>query len=232
MLLSLDEIKNIIKDAADIKNAAFFQKISPAAVNVTGVRIPVIRNLAKKIARSRQDCLYFLKEYEIENHEEFILKGVVIASAKIDIDEKLALFKPYMEEIYDWSACDIAISSFKFKEAELKHAYDFILPYRHSRREYELQCLLVMLLEYFVTDDYFNNITDILDNIYLEDYYVKMAAAWLISVIFIKNRDGALKYLKNNGLDDWTYSKALQKITESSRVSAYDKDIIRAMKRR
>lgn len=232
MLLSLDEIKNIIKDAADIKNAAFFRKISPAAVNVTGVRVPVIRNLAKKITRSRQDCLYFLKEYEIENHEEFILKGVVIASAKIDIDEKLALFKPYMEEIYDWSACDIAISSFKFKEAELKHVYDFILPYRYSRREYEIRCLLVMLLEYFVTDDYFNNITDILDNIYLEDYYVKMAAAWLISVIFIKNRDGALKYLKNNGLDDWTYNKALQKITESSRVSAYDKDIIRAMKRR
>ena len=38
--------------------------------------------------------------------------------------------------------------------------------------------------------------------------------------------------LKENRLDDFTYNKALQKITESFRVSPEDKDIIRDMKRK
>jgi len=38
--------------------------------------------------------------------------------------------------------------------------------------------------------------------------------------------------LHNNKLDDFTYNKALQKITESLRVDKKTKDTIRTMKRR
>ena len=40
-----------------------------------------------------------------------------------------------------------------------------------------------------------------------------------------------MPYLEHNHLDDWTYNKALQKITESFRVDQETKTIIRSMKR-
>lgn len=40
-----------------------------------------------------------------------------------------------------------------------------------------------------------------------------------------------MNYLKQNTLDDFTYNKTLQKITESYRVDAETKTLIRQMKR-
>jgi hypothetical protein len=58
-----------------------------------------------------------------------------------------------------------------------------------------------------------------------------MAIAWGLSVCFVKFKDATMAMLKNNNLDDFTYNKALQKIVESNRVSAYDKNLIKSMKR-
>ena len=41
-----------------------------------------------------------------------------------------------------------------------------------------------------------------------------------------------MEYLRDCALDDWTYNKALQKITESTRVSWETKEQIRGMKRK
>ena len=45
-----------------------------------------------------------------------------------------------------------------------------------------------------------------------------MAIAWAVSICYIKFLDLTSDYLKHNTLDDFTYNKALQKITESYRV--------------
>ena len=59
-----------------------------------------------------------------------------------------------------------------------------------------------------------------------------MAIAWLLSVSYIKQKEKTLEYIKNNGLNDFTYNKALQKITESYRVSKEEKEFIKRMKRK
>ena len=59
-----------------------------------------------------------------------------------------------------------------------------------------------------------------------------MAVAWAISVCFIKFYEKTLYYLQKNTLDDFTYNKSLQKITESLRVSQESKTMIRTMKRK
>jgi hypothetical protein len=59
-----------------------------------------------------------------------------------------------------------------------------------------------------------------------------MAVAWAVSIYFIKLPDLTLSYLKENQLDDFTYNKSLQKITESYRVDPSTKEMIRSMKRK
>ena len=108
----------------------------------------------------------------------------------------------------------------------------FLQQYKNSMEEFELRFFIVMLLDFYITDEYIKEVINILDNIKHEGYYVKMAIAWTISIAYIKYPEITMKYLINNTLDDFTYNKALQKIVESYRVSNQDKAIIRNMKRK
>ena len=98
--MELDEIKKKLIEAYDDKNAEFFSKISPEAGNVTGVRVPYLRNLAREIVKG--NVKDFLDNYNIESHEEFLLKGIVIGYAKITIYEKFSYLEKFIPEIYAW----------------------------------------------------------------------------------------------------------------------------------
>lgn len=228
--MELTEIKSKLQAAYDENNAAFFLKISPQAKNVTGVRVPYLRKLAKEIIKG--DVKDFLDNYNIETHEEFLLKGIVIFSSKLSLEEKLIYLEKYVPEIYDWSGCDIVISTLKCSDEELKKVYDFIMKYRYSKNEYETRFMIVMLLSNFIKEDYLDKIKELLETEKFDKYYTQMAAAWLISVMFVKYRDYTLSYLNNNRLDDFTYNKALQKIRESNRVTKEDKELVKQMKRK
>lgn len=227
--MELNEIKSKLQAAYDENNAAFFLKISPQAKNVTGVRVPYLRKLAKEIVKG--DVKDFLDNYNIETHEEFLLKGIVIFSSKLSLEEKLIYLEKYVPEIYDWSGCDIVISTFKCSDEELKKVYDFIMKYRYSKNEYETRFMIVMLFN-FIKEEYLDKIKEILETEKFDKYYTQMAAAWLISVMFVKHREYTLAYLNNNSLDNFTYNKALQKIRESLRVSKEDKELVKKMKRK
>ena len=71
----------------------------------------------------------------------------------------------------------------------------------------------------------------ILNEVSHDGYYVKMAVAWAISVCYVKFEKETMELLLDNMLDDFTYNKSLQKITESYRVTKEDKARIRSMKR-
>lgn len=227
--MNLNEIKNKLQAGYDKDNAAFFLRVSPDAKNVTGVRVPYLRKLAKEIIKD--DVKNFLDNYSVETHEEFLLKGIVIGISKLSLEEKFAYLEKFVPEIYDWSGCDIVISSFKFKDNELNRVYDFILRYRYSNYEYETRFMIIMLFN-FIKADYLDKIKEILETEKFDKYYAQMAAAWLISTMFIKYRDYTLSYLNNNSLDNFTYNKALQKIRESNRVIKEDKELVKKMKRK
>ena len=133
-----------MQQAQDRANAEHFAKTSPDVKNITGVRIPYMRKLAKEIAKG--DTKYFLDNYNIETHEEFLLKGIVILSSKFSLEEKFAYLEKYVPEIYDWSGCDVLVSTLKCKDDELHLVYDFIMKYRYSKNEYETRFMIVMLI--------------------------------------------------------------------------------------
>ena len=68
-------------------------------------------------------------------------------------------------------------------------------------------------------------IYEIIKNVKLEDYYVKMANAWLISYMFINYFDDTIKFINNNKIDSWTLRKGITKSIESYKISD-DKKII------
>jgi 3-methyladenine DNA glycosylase AlkD len=164
--------------------------------------------------------------------EEKLLRGFVIAGADLPFEEHLKAVADFVPEIDNWSVCDSFVNSLKFFKKDRELVWEFLQPYFDSDKPYDIRFAVVSALNYFSDDEYAARAFEKFDAITNDDYYVKMAVAWAVSVFFVHSPEKTWQYLKDNRLDDFTFNKSLQKITESYRVTPQDKAKIRAMKRK
>lgn len=205
----------------------FQQKLVPNA-NIIGVKIPKIRKYAKGLNEEEKE--YYLKKYSKEYLEEIILMGLIICDLDTNIEDILNYTKSYVDLINDWCSCDIFCSSFHITNKYKDIVFNFLNEYLYSDREFYIRFGLVMLINYYICDEYIDEIFKIIDNIRCTKYYDKMALSWLISVIYIYYKDRVIKYLKKFKLDKFTQNMTVQKIIESNRVSQEEKESIRDLK--
>ncbi|MGE8206831.1 DNA alkylation repair protein [Heyndrickxia sp. NPDC080065] len=211
-----------------------YQKFSAALIpninNVLGVRLPELRKLAKKITKG--DWRTYLETAEDGYFEEIMLQGMVIGYVKTDIEDSLAYVAAFVPKIDNWSVCDSFCTGLKFTKDNKERVWEFLQPYLSSEKEYDIRFGVVMLLDFYIETEYIDRVLKLLDRVKHEGFYAKMAVAWAVSICYVKIPDITIEYLRNNTLDDFTYNKALQKITESYRVDKENKNLIRSMKRR
>ncbi|MDK8180086.1 DNA alkylation repair protein [Paenibacillus sp. UMB4589-SE434] len=223
-------LKEQLLELAEPGYQAFSAALIPNINNVLGVRLPELRKIAKKMATGNWTGNFI--ENQAEWFEEVMVHGMIIGYLKADIDEVLYHIAAFIPSIDNWSVCDSFCAGLKVTQKHKEHVWDFLQPYFESTNEYDLRFAVVMLLNYYVDDIYLDAVLKKLDGIKHEAYYVKMAVAWAISICFIKMPEPTMTYLKSNSLDNDTFNKALQKITESFRVDQETKRIIRSMKRK
>lgn len=227
-------MKNIRKELLELKDeeyGKFQKKLCPDTnLEIIGIRIPKLRNLAKELAE--EDYKYYLKSIENKYFEEILLEGLIIGYCKVDIYEKLELIKEFVPKIDSWSITDTFCPTLKIKEKDLEKVWNFIMPYLKSNKEFEVRFAIIMMLGYYITDQYVDEVIECLDKVDNEGYYAKMAVTWTLAEIGIKYYDKLIKYLKgNNKLDTFTYNKTLQKLRESYRISSEQKEELKKMKR-
>lgn len=223
-------IKEQIFELADEEYQKFSSRLLPNIDNIIGVRLPALRKIAKTIAK--EDWHEFLEAAHNEYFEGVMLQGMVLGYVKAPIEEILQYAAHFIRKINNWSVCDSFCIGLKFTKDNMSRVWNFIQPFLVSKEEYEVRFGVVMLLDFYVNEEYIDEILKLLDDIKHEGYYAKMAVAWLASICYVKFPERTMKYLKNNSLDDFTYNKSLQKITESLQVDKETKALIRSMKRR
>lgn len=227
----LDFIEKELEENIDLKYKEFNQKLCPdTKKELLGIRIPVLRKLAKKIIATNPE--EFLKNVSNQYLEEVLLEGYVIAGLKVDIKRKLELFQSYIPKIDSWMITDTVCSTIKPKKNELNIIWDFIGDYLNSPEEFEKRFAVIMMLDFFLIDEYVDQVIIALDKIQTDQYYVQMAIAWCLAEIGIKYPEKGMNYLKGeNHLDDFTFRKTLQKMRESYRISKEQKEVLKKMKR-
>ena len=234
-----DSIREKLEAAADPAYREFHSRLLPGTEGILGVRTPDLRRLAKELVRSKDGAW---KEYidqlstawrrcEPVLYDEKIIWALSICGGCSTWQQAEAYIAGFIPVIDNWAVCDIFCGSLKQAQKSREEAWQFLMPYFRSDGQYELRFGVVMLLSHFTGEEYVDQALAILDGIRHEGYYVKMAVAWAISVYFVKHPQKTMSYLKNSSLDNWTYNKALQKITESYRVDKDTKQQIRRMKR-
>lgn len=231
-IITADNIKAILESSVDDKFKDFTSALIPGSRPILGVRTPVLRQISKAIAKG--DWQSFLKEAPEDTYEEVNVKGFVIGYAKADLQTLLPYIAEHIEKINDWSLCDGFCSNLKIVSKHREEFLEFLLPYAKMDDEFKQRVVAVMLMDYYLTDEYIDMTLAVLDSLKNEKYYCKMAVAWAVATAWAKQREKTCAYMQNgnNTLDDWTYNKAIQKMIESYRVSDEDKVMLRGMKRK
>lgn len=223
------EIRKKLEELSDEKYKKFHSSLCPNVDSILGVRVPVLRNFAKELAKD--NWKEYLENAQYNSYEEILLQGMVIGLSKMKVEELKYYLDKFIPKIDNWATCDITVAGLKLTKRYKEEMWEYINKYLESSKEFELRFAIVMMLDFYIIDGYIDKVLKLLDNVKHEGYYVKMAVAWAISICYIKYPEKTFKLFENNKLDDFTYNKALQKIIESCRINDKTKDKIRKMKR-
>lgn len=207
----------------------FHQKLIPDVTNLIGVRTPQVKALAKEIAKG--DVESFLRVSRNDYYEQIMLEGLVIGAAKCDFNVFWERVFSFVPKIDNWAVNDSFCAAAKMVGKHLKQSLPKVDELLKSGDPWRVRAGLILLLDYYVKEEWIDGVLGRCALPYPDDYYVKMGLAWLLSVCYVKFEEKTVDFLRDCPLDNFTYNKALQKMIESNRVSKEKKEELRKKKR-
>ncbi len=212
----MESIRITLQAQADLQYKQFVKVSLPGVENIIGVRVPYLRKLAKQIYQ--RYGIAFLN-FPTQFLEEVFLQGMVIG-----LTGQVEYIEAFIPKITNWAICDLFCSSLKkTTNTYPRLVWALVCKVIQTPQEYFVRFGLVMILNYFVTEEYLATIFQLLTVITLEKYYTQMAAAWLITECLIKYPEPTFCFLKDKTLESVVLKKTVQKIKESLRISPLKK---------
>ncbi|MCQ2089072.1 MAG: DNA alkylation repair protein [Fibrobacter sp.] len=242
----------------DLKYREFHTSLVPGIPHETyiGVRVPVLRTLAKEFASSATPAEFskFMDSVPHKYFEENHIHTMLMSSIK-DFDECLARTEQFLPYINNWAICDGKKPKALLKDEPrfLKHIAEWV----KSDHPYVVRFGINMLMDLFLDDRFdpkflkwvaavdtakFRSLPDGSLNkrvaavtpagvpLANPEYYVQMEVAWYFATALAKQWDDAVPYIEKRKLDPWTHNKAIQKSIESFRVTDEHKAYLRTLK--
>lgn len=214
---------------ADDKYREFSKKGIPCDRPFLGVRIPEIRKLVKEIPPKDFDEFLAARPVAIE---EVIARGFLIA--RLPYEKMLEVFDSQIELLDNWCTVDTFCAA--LRKTVKKHEDDFweckVEKLLKNQNEFAVRMGIVAMLDFYVNPRYLQIIFTQIEKMKNHDeYYVRMALAWLLAECFIKFPNETYEYMNRSNLDKWTFNKAISKICDSYRVDSEMKEEVRRMRK-
>ena len=228
----MKEVKDFIKKNQDKKYLDFSDGIGASSKKIRlGVRIPLLRDFAKYLAKNNS-LDYLINNIDEVYYEEVMLKGFIICNYKLSYEELVYYIDYFLPKISDWCLCDTFVAGLKITKKYSNELWDFLKNKLNSDDEFTVRFALVMILNYYINDDYKDKIYDVIDSIKQDKYYIQMANAWLISYMLINYYDDTVRFISKSKIDNFTKRKAITKAIESYRITDEQKIILKKIRER
>lgn len=189
---------------------------------IIGVRVPVLRKIAKAVSKESTDFPVFY-------YEELMVKGLALGYKRCDGEEHIKDVESFVPLIDNWAVCDSFCSNLKFTVKHPEEMLNVIKGFLDGG-EFERRFCVVMLMDYYISDLYIDEIFSILFKLKAGDYYCDMAVAWAVSVIYLSYPEKVIEALTQLRFSKFIHNKAIQKMCESYRISNEDKKLLRNLK--
>lgn len=223
-----EQIKVELKKYSDEAYQKFSASLLPGINNIIGVRLPELRKMARRLART--DWRQNLHQLSDDTFEEIMLQGMMIGYVDCPIEGRLDLIRKFVPKIDNWSVCDSFCSGLKLAQSERERYFQFLQPYLKSTRGFEQRFAAVMLLDYYIDKEWILCTIKALKEIDAEAYYAKMAVSWALAECYLSFPKETMPVICDDKLDLAVRQKALQKIIQSRTISPQTRDAIRALK--
>ncbi|MDE7296696.1 MAG: DNA alkylation repair protein, partial [Clostridia bacterium] len=181
-----------------------------------------LRALAKEWRGELKTFLFFPDEY----YEVTFLKCQLVGA--LPYEEFVAELDGVVGLIDNWATCDC------FRAPCIKKYREEFLPviekYLQDGREFVVRYALVSLLEYYMQEEYLPFIYNAVLHADAQVHYIKMGAAWLLAEVLVHFYESGVCFLRENALDENLRRIAIQKARESFRLTAEQKEELKALK--
>lgn len=224
----MTEIQADLFAMRDAKYQAFSAALVPTLLPecVIGVRVPLLRAYAKKIAGSKQAAQFLQKlphVYLEENHLHSFLIGQMR-----DVDACYDALDAFLPHVDNWAVCDSLRPQIITKDKQ--RLLDYIDTCLQSEHPYTVRFGIELLMLYFLDEDFdvahFARVAAAQSG----EYYVNMMIAWYFATALAKQWESALPYLEQHRLPAWVHNKTIQKATESFRITPEQKAYLRTLR--
>ena len=220
------KIQALLFECEDKEYADFALKLTPGLDRdkMIGVRFPALKSICRQLTEDERK--QYMTELPHEYFEENNLHSVIISQIKNE-EECIAAIEAFLPYINNWSTCD-TVSPSVFK----KHKQKLILKVKEwvkSDKVYTVRMGVLMLMKFFLNEDFKSEYNDLVAGIESDEYYVNMMCAWYFATALAKQYDDTVPYLKNRLLTPEVHKMTVRKAVESFRVTDEHKEEIRKM---
>ena len=228
--LTFEQVDDQLNALADPAYYAFSQRLLPGSATVPCVRIPQLRPLAKAICAG--DWQAWLEAAAASlRFEHILLSGMVIARARCDWDTRLSLLRQLLPRISNWMLCDGLCTELKCFRRQREAGYPLIAACLADPAPFYRRFGLVMLLDHYLIPAYLPQVLEACAAMNCDHPDVSKAVAWTLATAYTIDAEAVRQLLAGSALDDATHRRTLQKLRESRRVSAQDKQLLATLRR-
>ena len=226
----MTQIQEILFKYQDKQYEDFSAKLVPTLPREAfiGVRSPSYKNIIREIAALPESVKEdFLTDLPHKYHEENCLQIALINKIK-NYDECITALEQFLPYINSWAISD------GLNPPILKKNRHHLLPkleqWIRDDAPYTKRVGMLLLMKYFLDDDYKPEYLEMPASIRSNEYYVNMMTAWLFAEALVKQWDTAISFIQNHKLDTWTHNKTIQKACESFRVTPEHKEYLKSLR--
>ena len=223
---NIDNLINYLYQNQDLTYKKFNDRIVNTKTKTIGVRVPILRQIAKEIYKG--NYVDFLNQPQVELYEYNMIYGLVLSKIK-DNNIAYPLFKNFINTIDNWAVCDIFCSEYKVVKNNKNFYLNKINKYISSDQEFIVRVGLILLMKFYI-DSNLDDIFNLISKIRLNKYYVNMGIAWLLSMAYIKYPTETITYILNSKLSTQIKRMSYQKIVESKQVTLEQKIHIKSLR--
>ena len=143
---NIDNLINYLYQNQDLTYKKFNDRIVNTKTKTVGVRVPVLRQIAKEI--NKGNYLEFLNKPQVEFYEYNMIYGLVLSKIK-DNNISYPLFDKFIKTIDNWAVCDIFCSEYKVVKNNKDFYLNKIKEYITSNQEFIVRVGLILLMKFY-----------------------------------------------------------------------------------
>lgn len=212
----------------DEKYADFNARLIPTIERskILGVRMPILRKITKNRYTELEEN-DFLKQLPHKYQEENLIHGIMISEIQ-NLELCIKELDRFLSFVDNWAVCDVLSPNVLKNDRE--KALRKVDLWLKSECVYTVRFAISVLMQYFLDKEFNDKYLEKVAKIENDDYYVKMMQAWYFATALVKQWKDAIVYLEKKKLKTWVHNKTIQKAIESRRISAENKEYLKALK--